>query len=317
MTPESEFKKFLIVILLLIASFVLISGSDASKSVQKFQSKLVSKIFLDDKDITSETSESEQEKENWFAKNFKKKNPYEYWISGNIKINSLSNYNNVSKEQIYTFRKYYVNKTIFKNKDYVPNEEVFGKISENNKWLGVKALACMGSYSYAYKSMTNDSKFINNPAILVGVDYATFPKQYLPCSDNEYLIPKKLSFSKDDNTFYLTYDISDNQMNRRLKLVGLNARDLGYNYGYCKKINNVVFANQLDNISENVYQFKDAIRLDYSCGVAGGCNDNVSFQEELFFNIKAFPATFELKLWSQKPENKNVKGDINFTIILE
>ena len=31
MTPESEFKKFLIVILLLIASFVLISSSNASK----------------------------------------------------------------------------------------------------------------------------------------------------------------------------------------------------------------------------------------------------------------------------------------------
>ena len=125
MTPESEFKKFLIVILLLIASFVLISSSNASKYVKKFQSSLVSKIFLEDKEITSEISESEQVSEDWFTKNFKKKNPYEYWISGNVKINSLSNYNNVSKEQIYTFRKYYVNKTIFKNKDYVPNEQDF------------------------------------------------------------------------------------------------------------------------------------------------------------------------------------------------
>ena len=191
MTPESEFKKFLIVILLLIASFVLISSSNASKYVKKFQSSLVSKIFLEDKEITSENSESEQVSEDWFTKNFKKKNPYEYWISGNVKINSLSNYNNVSKEQIYTFRKYYVNKTIFKNKDYVPNEEVFGKISENNKWLGVKSLACMGSYSYADKSMANDSKFINNPAILVGIDYATYPEYTLRCSEDEYLIPKK------------------------------------------------------------------------------------------------------------------------------
>ena len=317
MTPESEFKKFLIVILLLIGGYVLISTSDCSKYVQKLQTNLVSKIFLDDKEITSEISESEQRSEDWFTKNFKKKNPYEYWISGNVKINSLSNYNNVSKEQIYTFRKYYVNKTIFKNKDYVPNEEVFGKISENNKWLGVKSLACMGSYSYADKSMANDSKFINNPAILVGIDYATYPEYTLRCSEDEYLIPKKLSFSKDDNTFYLTYDVSEKQKNRRFKLVGLNARDLGYNYAFCRKTNNVNFANSFDNISKNIYKFKDAIRVDSSCRIKGGCNNNIAFQEELFFDISSFPATFELKLWTQEPENENSKGDINFTIILE
>lgn len=317
MTPESEFKKFLIVILLLIGGYVLISTSDCSKYVQKFQTNLVSKMFFDDKEISSDTVEPEKEKENWFDKTFNKKNPYEYWISGNVKINSMSDYNRVSKEQVYTFRKYYVNKTIFKDKNYVPNEEVFGGISENNKWLGVKALACMGAYSYSYKSMSNDSKFINNPAILVGVDYATFPRQYMPCTEKEYLIPKKLSFSKDDNTFYLTYDMSDNQMNRRLKLVGLNARDLGYNYAFCRKTNNIEFANSMDNISKNVHQFKDAIRLDFSCGASGGCNDNLAFQEELFFDVKSFPATFELKLWKEHPENTNVKSDINFTIILE
>lgn len=315
MTPESEFKKFLIIILAMIAFYIIVTSDCGSSFIKKNQYKVFNKIF-EDKEITQDTPE--QDSENWFYKTFKKKNPYEYWISGNIKINSMSNYNSVSKEQIYTFRKYYVNKTIFKDKNYTPKEEVFGGISENNKWLGVKAWACIGAHSYyAYRSMTNDSKFINNPAILVGVDYATFPKQRFSCSSDEYLIPKKLSFSKDDNTFYLTYDISDNQRNRRLKLVGLNARDLGYNYAFCRKTNNIVFAHSLDNISKNVYKFKDAIRVDLSCGVYGGCNDNVAFQEELFFDVKAFPATFEMKLWKENPDNTNSKSDINFTIILE
>ena len=75
--------------------------------------------------------------------------------------------------------------------------------------------------------------------------------------------------------------------------------------------------SRVTTISKNIYKFKDAIRVDSSCRIKGGCNNNIAFQEELFFDISSFPATFELKLWTQEPENENSKGDINFTIILE
>lgn len=316
MTPENEFKKFLIIILSAVALYVFATSDVCSDFLKSNQSKIVGK-FINETEITQDSPEQYTEKETFLSKIFKKKNPYEFWISGNIKINPLSNYNSTSKEQVYTFRKYYVNKTIFKDNNYSPSEEVFGKISDKNLWLGVKALACNGANGLSYKGMTNDSKFINNPAVLIGVDYATFPKKYVKCEDKQFLLPKHLSFSKDDNTFYLTYDISELQADRRLKLVALNARDLGFKYGFCRKTNNIVFANSFDNISKSVYEFKDSIRVDSSCGVRGGCNDNVAFQEELFFNINSFPATFELKLWKEKPNSELNDGDINFTIILE
>ena len=165
--------------------------------------------------------------------------------------------------------------------------------------------------------MSKESKFINNPSILIGLDYASYPKNYMNCSEQDYLIPKHLHFSKDDNTFYLNYNIPEQQRDRLYKLVGLNARDLGFKYGFCSKSNNIDFVNQFDNISKGIYEFTDAIRLDSSCGVSGGCNNNISYQEELFFNIKSSPATFELKLWKDKPETVSEKADINFTIILE
>jgi len=315
MTPDNEFKKFLILILVISGIYFGINSEIGSKIIKEGQSHIFSALFSE-KDITAD-SDTETDKENWVTKTFIKKNPTQYWISGNIKINGLSNYNSVSKNQIYNFRKYYVNKTIFNDRNYTPTEEIFGGIKENHKWVGIEAYSCIGANTLAYKSMSKESKFINNPSILVGIDYASYPKNYMHCNEQYYLLPNHMNFSKDDNTFYLTYIIPDQQRERLFKLVGLNARDLGFKYGYCRKSNNISFVNQLDNISKNIYEFKDAIRIDSSCGVSGGCNNNISYQEELFFNIDSSPATFELKLWKEKPESISNKSDINFTIILE
>lgn len=315
MTPEAELKKFLVLLLVLVSIYMGAKTDIGQELINNIKTQIFSNVF-EDKEITAE-SDSETEKENWFTKTFAENNPKKYWISGNIKINDLSNYNNLTREQIYNFRKYYVNKTIFNNKEYVPSEDVFGGIKEKNKWVGIRAFSCVGPNTLAYQSMAKESKFINNPSVLVGIDYVYFPKQYMHCSEADYIKPKHLSFSKDENTFYLTYNIPENQRERLFKLVGLNARDLGFKYGYCRKANNIAFVNKTDNISKDIYEFKDAIRLDASCGVKGGCNNNVSYQEELFFNIYSSPATFELKLWKEKPENIFANPDMKFTIILE
>ena len=315
MTPEAELKKFLVLILVLVSIYMGAKTEIGKNLIDNVKSQIFSNVF-EDKEVSSE-ADNETEKENWFSEFFVKNNPTKYWISGNIKINGLSNYNNVTKEQVYNFRKYYVNKTIFNDKEYVPSEEVFGGINEKNKWLGIRAFSCVGPNTLAYQSMSKESKFINNPSILVGIDYVYFPKEYMNCSEPDYIMPKQLSFSKDEKTFYVTYNIPENQRERLFKLVGLNARDLGFKYGFCRKVNNITFVNRADNISKDVYEFKDAIRPDASCGVKGGCNNNVSYQEELFFNLYSSPATFELKLWKEKHENVFAKHDMNLTIILE
>jgi len=315
MTPEAELKKFLVLLLVLVSIYAGAHTDVGKNLIKDIQAQIFSNVFAD-KEITDD-SEGGTEKENWILDIFNKKNPTQFWISGNIKINGLSNYNNLTKEQFFNFRKYYVNKTIFNDRDYSPSEDVFGGINENNKWVGIRAFSCIGPNTLAYQSMTKESKFINNPSILVGIDYVYFPKEYMHCSESDYLLPQKMSFSKDDRTFYLTYNIPENQKERLFKLVGLNARDLGFKYGFCRKANNINFVNQMDNISKNIYEFKDAIRLDASCGVKGGCNNNISYQEELFFNLKSSPATFELKLWREKPNDITAKPDMNFSIILE
>lgn len=313
MNPETQFKKFSVLILLFMAILVVMNSPDMAEFKNKFRKSLLKKFF-------SYTESVEKEKENeesLFSKFSHSLNPKKYWISGNIRVNGLSDYNRKSKSEIYTFRKYYVNKTIFKNKDYVPNEEVFGKLGENKVWVGIKAYSCIGANTLSYRSMSKESKFINNPAVLVGVEYATFPSEVSRCSEQDYLIPKSMSFSKDKNSFVLTYVVSEKNKSRLFKLIGLNARDLGFKYGYCMRTNNIEFANSIDNISKNIYMFKDAIRPDASCGVKGGCNNNLAYQEELFFNILNSPATFELKLWKENPTSIKTPAGMNFTIILE
>lgn len=314
MSPENQFKKACVIFLVIMALYVVMTSpyvSDFSKNIRK---QVFYKYFsYSDIDIEKE-HESEPNK---FQLMFAKQNPKLYWISGRMKINNLSDYNNQSREQIYSFRKYYVSKSIFKNVDYVPNEDVFGGMKDGGKWLGIRALACSGISAYSFKGMSAESKFINNPAILVGVDYADYSKKYIPCSQSDYLKPVNLSFSKDDNLFQLTYRLSEKMKNKDLKLVGLNARDLGFNYIYSKKVNNIKFMSELDNVSKNIVEFKDAIRIDKSCGSSGGCNRNMAYQEEMKFNITTLPASFELSLWKQKPETTDVLSDMNFTIIIE
>ena len=71
MTPESEFKKFLIIILAMIAFYIIVTSDCGSSFIKKNQYKVFNKIF-EDKEITLDIPE--QDSENWFYKTFKKKN---------------------------------------------------------------------------------------------------------------------------------------------------------------------------------------------------------------------------------------------------
>lgn len=314
--PETQFKKACIIFLVLTMIYVVMTSSSMNNFNNNVRKHVFSKLFADsDADIEQE---QEQEKEpSKFMKLFEKQDAKSFWISGNVKINTLTDYNNQSKEQIYKFRNYYVTKSIFRDRNYVPNAEVFGGIKDDSKWISTKAVACSSGSSRIYKGLSNESKFMNNPEVLVGVDYIGQSKKYIACTDDAYLNPANLSFAKDKNLFELTYRLPNDEKQRDFKLVGLNARDFGFNYVYCKRVNNIKFSNEMDNVATNVVEFKDSIRVDKSCGVSVGCNRNMAYQEELMFNLTTSPASLELSLWKEKPDSVNKTPDMNFTVIIE
>ncbi|MGN0018976.1 MAG: hypothetical protein ACI37S_08050 [Candidatus Gastranaerophilaceae bacterium] len=334
--PENEFKKFLIIIL--VVAFTIICMNIRPDLQRAFRQNKVLRLSMqkpwqeniDDKkiddvdiDFTSPKDEfkEDEDSDDSFDMDFSQKDAEdEFWVTGSIPIVPMSDLNGKSKIMILAQRKLYVESTIFKNRNYRPSMEVFGMIDDKKPWLGIEALTCKGKGPSAYLGLSEESRYLNNPTMLVGLDRVNFdekPKNL--CSPVDYLMPVKINYSKDDNMIKVVFEVSQykGELGRNFLLKGLNAKDLGFKYAYADKIDNVVFIKQDGNISDDVYEFKDFIHVGFACGVKGGCNNGSPYQKELQYSVINYPAEIHLKLWKKLPKNKNAEGDINYLIILK
>ena len=332
-SDNHQFKNFLIVIIVVVGLilYFMINPSLFGNIQKKGALKLSSQKpwqeelededdTIDDVDIHLEYPENEFKKEeanNPFEK-FNKEEVDEYWVTGSVPINPMTDLNYKKRSEIYQLRKNYVEKTIFKNRNCVPTEEVFGQIVDKKPWLSIEALTCTGRGVKANIGLSEESRYINNPTMLVGLDRLSFDdKDKKDCTPVDYLIPIKINYSKDENTIKVIFEVSAYRGNlgHTFLLKGLNARDLGFKFAYADVLKNTVFT-QKENVSTNIYAFKDFIHLGNACGVQGGCNNGSPLQNELKFTTMAYPATIHMKLWKKMPKNKDVKPDINYLIIL-
>ena len=331
--PENQFKQFLIIIILVVSAIIywIVKPDFFSngKSVLKLSSlKPWKEEFsqekgeIDDIDIKFDYPENEFKKEDDSDDKFFGLGQYnnEYLITGSVPINPMSELNYKTKEEIYNLRKSFVEKTIFKNRRYNPSEDVFGQIADNKPWLGIDALTCYGKGPNAYKGLSEESRYINNPTMLIGLDRVSFDeKPKSQCSVVDYLMPVKINYSKDENTIKVVFEVSKYQgdLGTEFLLKGLNAKDLGYPYAYADKIENLVFIQPDINISTNIHRFQDFIHLGQACGVKGGCNNGSPFQKELNFTVMKYPASIHFRLWKKHPKNVDIKADIDYLIVLK
>lgn len=331
--PENQFKKFLISIIVISAVIVCSivrpdffndfkkSNGLQLSSAKPWQEHFSEEEVIDDIDIEFEYPENEFKKEdsnNPFAIN--KDNEDEYWVTGSVAINPMSDLNNKTKSELYAQRKLFVEKTIFKNRSYKPSEEVFGQMVDGKPWLGIEALTCNGSGPTANKGLSEESRYINNPTMLIGLDRVNFddkPKSL--CSVTDYLMPVKINYSKDENTIKVVFEVSSykGDLGKNFLLKGLNAKDLGFKYAYADDIENLTFLQPDKNISTDIHEFKDYIQLGMVCGVKGGCNNGSPFQKELNFTVMKYPASIHFKLWKKLPKDEDTKENINYLIILK
>lgn len=335
--PEEQFKKVLIMIVLVFAVIIYflikpdIFSNIKTNGVLKLSSQkpwqeefAMDDDVIDDVDIQFTYPENEFKKENvndsFEFEQSKKYDDDDFMITGSVPINPMSDLNYKEKENIYAIRKYFVEKTIFKNKKYEPSKEVFGQIADNKPWLSIEALTCTGKGPNAHKGLSEESRYINNPTMLIGLDRLSFDdKPKSMCSVVDYLMPVKINYFKDDNLIKVVFEVSEykGDLGKEFLLKGLNAKDLGYKYAYADRTENVVFLQQDRNISTDVHLFKDFIHLGTACGVNGGCNNGSPFQKELNYTVMKYPASLHFKLWKKQPKNKDAKEDINYLIILK
>lgn len=237
----------------------------------------------------------------------------------NLVLNPVTDYKSMTKQDIYELRKKYVAESLFNQNDYEPSDSVFGKIADKAPWYGLDYSGCISRVIGTKKvaqGPSEESRFVNNPNMLVGVISGSqnIEPDSAGCFDEKYwVIPSSFTYNPKIKTITAKYSW---KYFGPMALVGINAKDLGYEYAYVSFAKNVDFKN-VPNISTDVYQFRDFIHLGGTCRYKNGCNNASPYQSALAYSFSDFPASFTIKLWKNKPEDKNSLADINYVIIFK
>jgi len=253
----------------------------------------------------------------------------------NIKINGMSEYDGVSKEDIYALRKQLVLKNSqFVKADYEPNKEILN-IDDSAHWWGTKGMICKGPGRYADVGLSKESTYINNPLILLnfGMDKAVteFADGSSECPD-ELPLPTKLIIQPSKQTITVHYNISKFLEDRRnshfydilehryaslFSFENINARDFGYSYAYPEELNNIFYPSAGRNRyyqNRSVTQLNSFLCVNQTCNLPGGCNIVCNPSKSFF--IEGFPAYAKFKLFKSYPFSHNAKPDLWFEIYL-
>lgn len=250
----------------------------------------------------------------------------------NIKINQMECFSGKTKQEIYDIRKKYVAKSIFKSKNYEPSDEVFGQIEDGLPWRSIFTELCVDSPISETKGFSEESRFINNPALLIGLRNASGTliskakengePTYYCFSTMGYFMPDKITYSKNNNIITVYYNDLHNIPMKYISYYfeTINAQDFGYKYGKMYTTDKISFKNENDNISTRIYKFQDCIHKGDSCGVEGGCNNCSPYIEGYEFTpLLAFynkeKKVIDFKLWKEEPTDENVAADINYRIV--
>lgn len=253
-----------------------------------------------------------------------------------IKVNPLSEYDYLTKQQIYNIRKNHVKNSLFAKENYEPDKSVFGSIVDNKPWWGTitcNQLNYKGDYHEKIEGPSKVSAQMNNPDALVGLSLPFLPwdqgynKEFCT-SDYGRFLPLAIQYDKKDNLIVAKYKLTRQFLRFRasvngkltrypIQLSGLNAKDFGYNYVYIYDSKNISMFDKDNNITEDVKRFTDYIHLGGSCQYKDGCNNISPMQYDKIFTVYKLPAQINLKLWKKEPANKFMKADMYYRIIFE
>ena len=253
-----------------------------------------------------------------------------------ITVNPLSEYDYLTKKQIFDIRKEHVKNSLFAKENYEPDNSVFGSIVDNKPWWGTitcNQLDYKGDYHERIEGPSKVSAQMNNPNALVGLSLPFIPWEYdynqeFCTSDYGRFLPVSIQYDKKDNLIVSKYKLTKRFLKYRssvngkmtrypIQLSGLNARDFGYDYVYIYDSKNITMFEQNNNITEGIRNFTDYIHLGGSCKYKDGCNNISPMQYDKIFTVYKLPAEINMKLWKKRPANQYMKADMYYRIILD
>jgi hypothetical protein len=224
-------------------------------------------------------------------------------------------------------------------KPYSPQPEVFNLIEDNKPWWGMRGEAIWGEGQRSIEGLSEESRFILNPFLLVAanawtftmwkpdktttedLDNPKFPYNWLPSairlwpakSMGEVVYPVSVF---NDQMYEFRDKLKDQKIVPKFALVAYNARDFGYNWLWVnpKESSNIDCLHKMD---EPVH-IRQMIHCGGSCGYPGGCNNmspSMPIIDEIAYG--ALPAKAYVELWKEKPSDVSQQPDMVFVINLE
>ncbi|MBP5535113.1 MAG: hypothetical protein J6Y03_06405 [Alphaproteobacteria bacterium] len=228
-------------------------------------------------------------------------------------INPPREYDFKNKKEIFSVRKKMLKKyPIFFSGKYEPTGPVFARIEDGKPWWGLQGIECKGPGNNSIDGASEESRFIDNPFLLIGIDQATVGNSgaNARCAGN-YPKPSNLKLDTEKKAFSVIYSLVSS--NALYTFAARNALDFGAKYAYADEVTGIEFT-QPDNVSTMIYEFRDFIHVGNSCGYVGGCNNGSPAQQELDFRVPKGKGSIHFKLWKKKPDTKEQPADMTFEI---
>lgn len=219
---------------------------------------------------------------------------------------------------------------------YEPNMDVFGPVEDGKPWWGSAGASAFGAGDRSILGPAEESRFVLNPLLLVGVNPATVgiwdPNRITEQDINNpdfpfFWLPDRLEFDAKNARATVTYKVTDfmHEINgtgkthrptliSNFSLVAYNARDFGYEWIHV----NSQKSSNISNMHERgqPVRIRQFIHCGGTCGYPGGCNNMSPFTPEIDrLSYADLPATAVVDLWRQKPASIQQAPD--FTMIIE
>lgn len=229
-----------------------------------------------------------------------------------IPINQPTAYSGRTQSDILAERKKYVSQ-VFNTSNYEPSKRIFGGIIDGKPWISLQGAYCNGweTKKGRIEGASEESVFMNNPLALIMVEmpYYGYVKPN-SCTPVTKFLPTKLTVTKNSiNIYYNISAFQDTVVSDRGKqyaiyyLKPINAKDLGYEWGYVVDNKNLGFSHN-NPINKQPYNFKDFIHCGGACDIEGGCNNGSPNQPQLEFGLdNKYPAYMQIYLWKEEPEH--------------
>ena len=247
----------------------------------------------------------------------------------NIPISPLKELSGLSKAEILELRRDAIKTSpIFSDMDYNPSPEVY-RIDDGMPWISMYSAIHWSKATDKQKieGVSRDSAGILNPELLyyisatVGQDADT---HYVVLYKDFDFLPYKAEYSPGTKTItvYIKNERVEHGRYQTITLADANAHDLGYKYSYMDKYKNIGFYKEKlyknNRLNSDIKEVTGWYMHGPACGIPGGCNNYAPYwQYYNQFYLDGLPASFNIKLWKEKPNSPEQDADMNYRMVFE